>query len=201
MWRMRIPRPRFAIVLTAIVAAAGLAIVLTARSSPRKPPVVGFGPARARVSTTAAARVTARSSIVITATVTAPVTVTEQATGPKGTAIVTRSGAATARAEATQPVAVVRTDLVTARACANGASGTAARAIALRLAYAHALARAHAAASRAAAQALKALERHRYPSVLARARETAAARARQLAIGAQASLAAQARAQAVKQVG
>ncbi len=70
---MRHSPTRFALVLTAIVAAAALAIVLTSRGSgPHNPPTIGTGVARACISTRAAAQVTARSSIMIDATTAGP---------------------------------------------------------------------------------------------------------------------------------
>ncbi len=199
---MQARRPRFALVLTAIVGAAALVIALTTRSSPtHTPPSVGIGPGRACVRSQAEARVTARSSIVITATSETPVSVTEEAGGANGTIVVTRSETTVARVSATQPVAVARTELASGRACASGSSSTAARSLALRIAYTRALARAHASAEATAARALRTLERRLYPSVLAKARAAADARAKQLALGARNRLAAQAEAEAVKRAG
>ena len=78
----------------------------------------------------------------IDATAQAPVSVTEQATGPNGIATVTRSTTSVARMSAKQPVAVTRTEIARARACSSGNSLAAARTLALRIAYARALARA-----------------------------------------------------------
>ena len=199
---MQARRPRFALVLTAIVGAAALVIVLTSRGAPtHTPPSVGIAPGRACVRSQAEARVTARSSIVVTTTSEAPVVVTEEASGPNGTIVVTRSGSTAARVSASQPVAVTRTDVASAHACASGNSSTAARTLALRLAYPRALDRAHASAEAAAAQALRTLMRGLYPSVLARARGASDVRAQRLAVGVRGRLAAQAHAEAVKRAG
>ena len=102
---MRLRRPRFALVLTALVAAAAVAILLSGRkagnSTPKQPQAVGAGPPQACLSTKAAAQFTAHSGIVITATAAAPLTVTEEASGPKGTAVVSRSEGLDARVRAT----------------------------------------------------------------------------------------------------
>jgi hypothetical protein len=190
-------RPRFALVLTALLALAAIAVLLAGRGS-RKTPSSSVGPSRACVTSRAGAEVTARSHIVITATAQAPVSVTEQAIGSKGIATVTRTTVVSARVRATQPVAVRRGEVAAARSCAAGESPTAARTRGLRQAYARALARAHARASHSAALALRAAMRRLYPQVLAQARARAAARAHALALAARPSLAAQARAQAAR---
>ncbi len=199
-------RPRFALVLSALLAAAALAIVLagrgsTQRHSTSRPPTIGIGAARACVRTGAAATVEERSTIRLRATVEAPVSVTEQATGPNGTVAVTRSEVLSATATATEPVAVKRTADDRARACANGESSTAAHTAALRLAYADALTRAHAIAMHQAAGALTALINSRYHAVLDAAKRKAGTRAHKLALAAEAPLATKAAEEARKRAG
>jgi hypothetical protein len=206
-----VPRrpPPFALVLTVLVALAALAIVLVgggssrhpAEPEPRQPPTIGLGTTRACQTTRASARVTAQSAIVITATATAPVRVTERATGPRGTASVTRSAALTARLRVSEPVKVADTALAQARACGRGASPTAARALAVRRAYADALNLAQARAGAAADKSLHQLIRSRYPTALAQAQARANAEAHRLAVAAAAKLAAQAQTEAARQAG
>jgi hypothetical protein len=198
-------RPPFALVLSALVAGAAIAVLLVSggpsASGGGHQPTVGVGPSHACARTRAQAEVTARSAIIITAATRAPVRVTEQATGPNGIATVTRSETLTARLRLSQPVSVRRSAAATAGACANAGSFTAAHDEALRKAYATALTAAHAEAARAAAVSLKGLMRRLYPSVLSQARARATARARQLALTAEPALAAQARAQARRRAG
>jgi hypothetical protein len=200
-------RPPFALVLSALVAAAALVIVLTGRGGSRQAPTtgqtptVGIGPAHACMGTRTAAAITARSAIIVTASATAPLTVTEQATGPNGTAAVTRSEAVSARVRADQPVAVRHVSVVAGRACAAGQSVTAARTAALRAAYAAALARARADAAAGAGQALRSEMNRLYPSVLETARAQASARAHALSLAAEPALAAKALAEARRHAG
>ena len=203
---MRKRPPPFAMVLSALVAAAAVAIVLVGRAPSHqpgssRPPTIGIGSTRACVTTTAEAQSDDRSAIVITASAEAPLQVTEQASGPRGIVTVTRSEIVTARVKADEPVEVKRTSGARARACANADSTTAARTAALRVAYARALAAAHALAAKQAAQALTAALHNRYPSVLAQTRNQAAARARRLALSAEPSLAARAQAEARSRAG
>lgn len=192
--------------LSALVAAAALAIVLLGRGSSNQPttnqpPTVGTGSSHACVTTGAEAESDERSAIVINATTRAPVSVTEWASGPRGIAAVTRAEVVTARVKADEPVEVKRTTAARARACANADSPTAARTAALRAAYAHALATAHALAAKEAAQSLRALIHNQYPSLVSAARGKAAARAHQLARAAEPSLAREAQAQARRRAG
>jgi hypothetical protein len=153
------------------------------------------------VTTSAAAQSDDRSAIVITASAQAPVSVTEQASGPRGIATVTRSEVVTARVKADQPVEIKRAIGARARACANGDSTAAARTAALREAYGRALLAAHKLAATEAAHSLTALIHRQYPAVVAEAQSKAAARAHQLALAAEASLAAQAQAEARRRAG
>lgn len=200
-------RPSFALLLSALVAAAALVIVLTGRGGSHQgpntggTPTVGIGPAHACMSTRAAASLTARSAIIVTASATAPLTVTEQATGANGIAAVTRSESLSARVRADQPVAIRHVSVVAARACAEGQSTTAARTAALRAAYAAALARARADAAEGAAQTLRSEMNRLYPTVLQTARAQASARAHALTVAARPALAAQALAQARRDAG
>jgi hypothetical protein len=198
--------PRFTLVLSALVAAAALAIVLAGRGSgsqptTTEPSTIGTGPAHACITTGAEARFDDRSAIVVTAKVEQPVTVTESASGPRGIATVMRSEVVSASVRADQPVEVKRTAAARARACAHGESPTAARAAALRAAYARALAAAHALAVRQGARALRAMIHSRYSIVLANARARAGAEAHRLALAAEASLATKARAEARRRAG
>lgn len=192
--------------LSTLVAIAAIAIALASRGSGHKPtsgqpPTFVTGRTRECVTTTAQARVTARSAIVITAAADAPVSVTEQASGPRGIATVTRSEVVRTRIRAEEPLEVKRTTGASARACAAGASSTAARTAALRLAYSRALADARALAARQAAHSVTALAHSQYPRVLAQAKGRAGARAHQLALAARDALATQARAQARQRAG
>jgi hypothetical protein len=203
---MRKRRPPFTLLLSALVAAAALVITLAGRGSTHRPatptpPSIGIGSTRACVTTGAAAQSDDRSAIVVNATVQAPVRVTEQASGPNGTATVTRSKLVSARASADEPVAVKHTSAARVRACAEGNSMTAARTTALRAAYARALSDAKGLAAHQAAQSLTELVHAEYPAVLAAAKSKAAARAHQLALTAGALLAAQARTQALQRAG
>lgn len=200
---MRRRPPRFALVLSALVAAAGIAVLLldNGPSSPSPPPTIGFGATRVCVTAPAQAEVTAQSAIVITATSEAPLTATESASGPKGLATVTRHELLTARFRVSEPVSVRRVARSRASACARADSSTAAHDVAVRKASAQALLAAHKAAAQAAATNLKALLHRLYPGVLRKAQAKAAARARQLARGALPALAAQAAAQARRQAG
>jgi hypothetical protein len=198
--------PRFALVLSALLAASALAIVLADRGNSRQPtgnqpPTISSGPSHACITTRAEATSINRSAIVVSAKVEQPVNVTEQASGPKGIATVTRSEVVSATIRADEPVEVKRTAVAHARACANGESQTAARATALRTAYARALAAAHAAAARQAARSLAALIKKQYPTVLANARTKAGAKAHQLGLKVEASLEAKAKAEARRRAG
>jgi hypothetical protein len=197
--------PRFALVLTTLIAAVGIAVLLVGMgASPpaqEQPPTVGLGPSHVCVHAPARAQVTARSAIVITATEEAPVSVTERAIGPRGTASVTRQSLATARLRVSQPVAVQHTAGAQAGACANADSSTAARDLALRKASSLALSAAHTRAQRDAELGLQTLMHRLYPSVVRRARAEAAAQARQLAQRALPQLTAQAAAAARQQAG
>lgn len=192
--------------LSTLVAIAAIALALAGRGSGHKPttgrpPTFETGRAKACVTTTAEAEVAERSAIVITATARAPISVTEQASGPRGIATVTRSEVVTARVRADEPVEVKRTTGAHARACANGPSSTAARTAALRLAYGRALTDAHALAARQAAHSVTALVHTQYPRILAQAKGKADTRAHELALSAGATLEAQARAQARQRAG
>lgn len=197
---MRLRRPRFALVLTALAAAA-LMVVFAGRTSTIHAPTIDVGPIRACEAGHAAAVATVRSAIVIDATAAAPVMVTEHVAGPRGIAVITRSAKTAAHAVVTGPIVVARSHVASARACTAAGSWASARALALRIAYAHALAKAHASASRAAATSLGQVMRRLYPTVAAKARAEASARANELALSLRSSLSAQARADAVKQVG
>jgi hypothetical protein len=193
-------------VLSALVAAAALVIVLAGRGSTHqhstlRPPTIGIGATRACVRTGAEAQSDDRSSIALTATVEVPVSVTEQASGPRGVVTVTRSDVVKATAAAREPLEVKRTARAKARACANGASTAAAGAAALRIAYADALATAHSRATHEAERSLTALIDRRYHAVLAAAKRKAAARAQQLALAAEATLASKAKAEARRRAG
>jgi hypothetical protein len=197
--------PRFALVLSVLIAAAGIA-VLVLSGSPQshrggRQPTVGLGPSHACARSRAAAAVTTHSAIVITATAQAPVRVTEQASGPSGTATVALSETVAGRLRLSQPVSVRRAASAAARACADAGSFTAAHHTALRIAYRHALADAHAVAARRAASSLRSLTHRMYPSVLAHARAKAAARAHRLAVAAAPRLAARAAAEARRRAG
>jgi hypothetical protein len=202
---MRKRRPPFALVLSVLVAGAAVAIFLAGQGGGHRantrPPTIGLGPSHACVTTRAEAQAEDHSAIVITATAQAPVLVTEHAVGPKGIATVTRSGVATARVRAEQPVGVKRTAVAQARACANSASSGGARTAALRRAYAVALAAAHAQAIKDAAGELATAMHEQYPSVLAQARTKAEARAHQLARAAEAPFAREAQAEARRRAG
>jgi len=203
---MRKRRPPFTLVLSTLVAAAAITIALADRGSSHPtgtghPPTVGIGSSTACVTTAAEAQSDDRSAIVLNATASAPVRVSEQATGPNGVAIVTRSEVVTARIKADEPVEVKRTTDASARACARGESSTAARTTALRAAYARARAAAHALAVRQAAASLSRLIHGEYPTVLADAKSRAAARAHELAVQASITLAAKAAAEARQRAG
>lgn len=205
MRRVRKP-PRFTFVLSALIAASALAIVLADRGSGRQPtatqpPSIGTGPTHACITTGAEARVVLRSTIVVSAKVEQPVSVTEQASGPRGVATVTRSEVVSATIRADEPVEVKRTAVAHARACAHGESQVAARARALRAAYTRALAAARAAAKRQATKALAALIHTQYPVVLANARSRAGAKAHQLGLVVEAELATKAKAEARRRAG
>lgn len=202
---LRKRRPPFALVLSALVAAAALAIAIAGRgsggTSTTQPPTIGIGATRACVTTSARALSDDRSAIVVTASAQAPVNVTEQASGPKGVAAVTRGEVLTARARADQPLEVKRTAGARARACADGDSRTAARAAAVREAFSRALAVAHALASEEARQSLRALMQREYRSVAATAQSAATSRAHRLALAAEPALASQAHAEARSRAG
>lgn len=208
--RLRPPRfpfrpPRFPLVLALLVATAGVAILLLVggptSSGTGTSPTIGIGPAHACRIAHARAQVTARSAIIVTATANAPLSVTEQASGPKGVATVTRNRVLSARLKVSQPVGITAIAGAHRRACANAGSQTAAGDRALRQAYAAALSAAHTAAGRNAEHALRALLHRLYPSVLRRARARAAARAHQLAVAGAPALAARARADARRRAG
>jgi len=197
--------PRFALVLSALIAGVGIAVLLadtgSSPSGQTHEPTVGLGPSHICVHAPAEAQVTAQSEIVITANEEAPVSVTERASGPKGLASVTKQTLASARLRVSEPVSVKRGAKATAGACANADSSTAAHDLALRKASTLALARAHAAAAQGAETALRALMHRLYPSVLQRARAEAAVHARRLAQQALPTLEAQAAAAARRQAG
>lgn len=202
---MRKRPPPFALVLSVLVAGAAVAIGVAGQGGghpPRtRPPTIGIGSSHACVTTRAEAQAEDRSAIVTTVTARAPVSVTEQAIGPKGIATVTRSEVAAARIRANQPLVVRRIAVASARACANSASSRGARTAALRKAYALALAAAHAQALKDAAGELARAIHKQSPSVLALARTKAAARAHQLALAAEARLAGEAKAEARQRAG
>jgi hypothetical protein len=202
-----VPRrpPRFALVLSALIAGVGIAVLVadTGSSPPAQTtqPTVGLGPSHICLQAPAEAQVTAQSEIVITANEEAPVSATERAIGPNGTASVTKQALESARLRVSEPVSVKRVAKARAGACANADSSTAAHDLALRKASTVALASAHAAAARSAQTALRALMRRLYPAVLQRARAEAAVHARQLAHRALPALEAQAAAAARRQAG
>jgi len=195
--------PPFPLVLSALVAGVILVVLLVNGNpgAPSPPPTIGIGSSRACVSARAKTQVTARSAVVVTATVNAPVAVTQSARGPGGAATATRSEVVTARDKVTRPVAVKRAVAARATACARAGSSTAADEAALRRAHARALINAHVTAARQAEGALRALQHWLFPSVLAQARSRAAARAHELAVAAEPALAAQARALARRKAG
>ncbi|MBV8431533.1 MAG: hypothetical protein JO244_10245, partial [Solirubrobacterales bacterium] len=191
--------PRFALVLSVLVAGAAIAVLLlTSGSSPSGPgtePTIGLGASHQCARTRASAQVTAQSAIVITATSRAPLSVTEQATGPNGTASVTRQELVTARVKLSDPVAIKNQAQAEAGACAST------RAAALRVAYGLALRAAHATAAKDAESELRALIRRLAPSVLSQAQAKASVRAHRLALAALPAATAQAAAAARRQAG
>lgn len=195
--------PPFPVVLSALLAGAGIAVLLLAGgpSSSGAPPTLGIGSLHACAATRAEAEVTAQSEIVVNQTTRAPVSVTESATGPNGIATASRSEVVIAHFRLTRPVSVKRTAPARATACADAGSVPAARRIALRRAYAQALVAAHAAAAREAEAELRALVHRLFPSVVAEARVRSSARAHRLAVAEGQALALQTIADARRRAG
>jgi hypothetical protein len=193
-------------VLPALVAVGALVFVLVSHASRRhagaaRPPAVGLARSRACVTTSAEGHALARSAIVVDARASAPIRVSEQASGPGGIVTVTRSEQVTAGVRVEQPVEVSQAAGARARACADGRSVTAARTAALRAAYLRALALARGLAGSLARHSLAAALRSQYPLVAAAARRRAELRAHELALAAGAALATQAQALARQRAG
>lgn len=192
-------RPRFSLVLIALLAAVALVAVLLHGDQSHTPSTAGAGPPRpVRVCLTTRAQATASAhgqfSVLESAQI--PVVVNVKVSGRPGTATVSRSAAVRTQAKASIPLTVKQNALASGRACATASSLAAARGKALQAAYARALAAAQAHAPRQAQQALQSAIRRLRPSADARAKQEASARAQTLAAGMRATLERQARQQA-----
>jgi hypothetical protein len=200
-WR----RPRFALVLTAVVALAALAVVLLGGGSP-KASHNGTGPVKslpsgrmhACLTTRAQAQAILRGTVSATATATAPLRVVQKVRGSRSVVTVTRAASFTASVGATRVVGVKQVSVGSGQACATAASLPAARGLAIRHAYAIALANAHRQARARARQSLHRLETQVYPSLLAQAQSAAQQRSRAQATAARPALTIVAHRQAVR---
>src|SRR5436305_4354723 len=137
-------RPRFALVLVAILLPVVALLLLLGRGrgpqTPAAPPtIIGSGPARSCATATARARVTVKAPVTAVARVVQPIAVTETATGRHGTVAVTRTQAIAEQASASRVVSLSQLESVRRRACARGSTSDAAHAIAFNRAYATAL--------------------------------------------------------------
>ena len=195
-------RPRFSLLLSALVGVAALAIVLAGgggRGSGRsgaRPPLAPGRRVRACVMTQASARYTAGTVLTATGTATIPVRVSQTVVGSRAAVTVTRGGSFTARVTARRHVAVTEHAVARARRCAAGTSPTAARGLAVAQAYALARAKAHDKAQAGAHRGLASLSRRIHPLVEAEARSAAVRRAQASALAARPSLIRAARRQA-----
>lgn len=201
-------RPRFSLLLSALVGLAALVIVLagsggpgTGHSGTRPTPIPSGGRARACVATEARSRHTAGTIVTAVGRATIPVRVSETVVGPRAAVTVTRGGSFTARVTARRHIAVRDQAVARARRCAAGTSPTAARGLALRQAYAVAQARARRNAVAGAHRGLGSLERRVYPLVQAEARSAAVRRAQASALAARPTLIRAARRQARRRAG
>jgi len=201
-------RPRFSLLLSALVGAAALAIVLvggggppTRHSGTRPPPIPSGGRARACITTQAGARYTAGTTVTATGEATVPERVSETAVGPRAAVTVARGGSFTARVTARRHIEVTDRAIARARRCAAGNSPTAARGLAVRLAYAVARVRARRRAVSGAHRGLASLKRRVYPLVLVEARSAALRRAQASALAARPALIRAARREARRRAG
>jgi hypothetical protein len=202
---MRWRRPPFALVLTAVITLAALAVVLLGGGSPRanrnRTGTVKSLPGshlRACMTTRAQAQATLRGTVSATATGTAPLRVVQKVRGSRSVVTVTRTASFTAKVGATRIVGVKQVSVGSGHACATAASLPAARGLAIRHAYAIAMANAHRQATAGARQGLHRLEKRAYPSVLAQAQLAAQQRSRAQATAALPALTIALHRQAVK---
>ncbi|HEY1524457.1 MAG TPA: hypothetical protein VGF70_15725 [Solirubrobacteraceae bacterium] len=193
--RRGLRRPRFSLLLSALVGVAALAIVLAggggARSGPppsQRQPTGSGDRQRACVTTEAQARDIARAVVTATGRATIPEQVSETAIGPRAAVTVTRGGRFTAQVTASRHIAVTEHAVGRARHCAVAGSPTAARGLALRQAYAVARIRARKQAAGGAARGLQTLKHRVFPLVQTAARSAALRRARSQALAARPAL-------------
>jgi hypothetical protein len=198
-------RPRFALVLVAILLPVVALLLLLGRGrepqAPAPPTIIGSGPSRSCATATARARVTVKAPVSAVARVVQPIAVTETATGSRGTVAVTRTQAVVEQASASRVVSLDRLESVKRRACARGPTAEAARGESFRRAYAVALGVARNHASASAGRRIKDLVTKLQPGELARAKRTAQNRATAATPGVQASLKRQALAAARARAG
>jgi hypothetical protein len=201
-------RPRFSLLLSALVGAAALAIVLagnggpgTGRSGTHPAPTPSGGRVRACVTTAARSRYTAGTTVTALGKATVPLRVSETVVGRRAAVTVTRGGSFTARVTTGRHISVTDHAAARGRRCAFGPSLTAARGLALRQAYAVARIRARHNAEGGAQRSLASLKRRVYPLVQAEARSAALRRAQASALAARPSLIRAARRQARRRAG
>src|SRR5947209_1117585 len=143
---MHLRRPRFGVVLVAILLPVVVVLLVlrgATHSRPSPPPsFIGSGPGRACATATARAAVTAQAPVRATRRGTLPRTVTEQATGKRGTVVVSRSENIVEEATASRLASVRQLSTTRARRCARASTTDAAHGAAFNAAYAVALRRA-----------------------------------------------------------
>ena len=193
---MRMRRPRFALLLVALLLPVVILLLLLGRGrsqqGPTPPTFIGSGPARACATTSATARVTAKAPVSAVARVVLPVAVTETASGSRGIVAVTRARAIDEQASASRVVSADQLERVKRRACARGSTSEAAHGQAFRRAYAFALAVARRRGSRVATSRVEAMVKQLQPAELTTARKIAQQRAVAAEPGVRATLSRQA---------
>lgn len=188
---MRLPRPRFAILLVAVLALLAGALTL-AHTGPQRlgpPSAIGSRPARACETAQASAQRTAQATLRANAKAQLPVSVTERAEVRGQLAVGRLSETIVERVELTEPLTVQRTAVIQRRACAAGQTVQAAKGQALTSAYRSALRAAQSAAAAEARRDANALVARMLAAELGSARELATYRARHAAKALQVRLA------------
>jgi len=188
-------RPRFALVLVALVGAAAGLVALVPGGGGQPGGTVRVptsGHARACVATRAEFAATARQELVAPVQASVPVSVTKRS----GNVAVTLSETIVERATASRAVEVRRASVANGRACARASTPDAARSAALTRAYQNALASARTRATAAASAGLRTYAAQQLTALLANARREAEARAQTATATVRASLARRALAQA-----
>ncbi len=186
---LRPRRPRFGLVLIAVLLPVVVVLLVASRPLVRPPEMIRSGPARACASARASAEARAQTTIQALAEARLPITVSERVRTARGVVLATRSETIVDQARLKRQVVVERAALITRRACARGSTADSARSAALEHAYRAALRRARVEARAQARKELEALAAKLRASDLAQARKLASTKARAQAPAVRAQLA------------